>query len=113
MTRLFPILEISGRRGEAMPLRAHRSRRAPRRFGGGPSKPLCLHFFVALWPLALASAAAANTFTAASCSSTDIQAAINSAVAGDTVVVPNGTCAWTSGVTINGKGIKVQGAGAG
>ena len=43
----------------------------------------------------------------------DVQAAINSAAEGDTVIVPEGTCTWTSGVTISGKGIIVQGAGSG
>ena len=32
---------------------------------------------------------------------------------GDTVNIPAGTCAWTTGVTISGKGITVQGAGSG
>jgi hypothetical protein len=54
-----------------------------------------------------------NTLTAASCNTSDVQAAINSAAEGDTVNIPAGTCTWTSGVTISGKGIIVQGAGGG
>ncbi len=55
----------------------------------------------------------ANTLTAASCNVADVQAAINSAAEGDTVTIPPGTCVWTSGVTISGKGITIQGAGSG
>ncbi len=55
----------------------------------------------------------AKTVNAASCSSSAVQAAINSAAEGDTVIIPPGTCIWTSGVTISGKGITVNGSGAG
>ena len=55
----------------------------------------------------------AATRTAASCTTADVQAAINSAVGGDTVIIPAGSCAWTSGVTISGKGITVTGQGSG
>lgn len=49
---------------------------------------------------------------AASPSSTDIQAAIDAAVDGDTVYVPAGSVTWTSNVTIPAtKGIKLIGAG--
>lgn len=57
----------------------------------------------------------AATINAASCSQTDVQSAINSANGGDTVIVPAGTCAYTTttamtpSVTIN-KAITVQGA---
>ena len=50
---------------------------------------------------------------AASCNTGDVQKAINTASEGETVYIPSGTCSWTSGVTISGKGITVQGAGAG
>ena len=43
----------------------------------------------------------------------DTQAAINAAASGTTILLPAGTFTWTSGVTISGKPIKVQGAGAG
>lgn len=63
----------------------------------------------------LGSVAAANAavLIAATCSSTDVQTAINNALNGDTVLIPGGTCTWTGGVTINGKSIKVQGGGSG
>src|SRR5262249_54591063 len=32
---------------------------------------------------------------------------------GDTVIIPAGTCTWTSGVTTAGKGLTVTGAGSG
>jgi hypothetical protein len=58
-------------------------------------------------------AAAGKTITAASCSSANVQSAINSVVDGDTVIVPAGSCMWTSAVSINNKGITLQGAGIG
>ncbi|MDD5012396.1 MAG: hypothetical protein PHQ66_01995 [Candidatus Nanoarchaeia archaeon] len=42
------------------------------------------------------SCVAGNTINAASCSQTDVQAAINSASDGDIVQVPAGSCTWTS-----------------
>lgn len=53
----------------------------------------------------------AATVNAASCSNANVQSAINSASSGDTVVVPAGSCTWTSTVNISGKGITLQGAG--
>lgn len=53
----------------------------------------------------------AQTINAASCSSTDVQVAINAASPGDTVLVPAGSCAWSNVVTI-AKAITLQGAGA-
>ena len=49
----------------------------------------------------LGAAALANTVTAASCSQSDVQAAINSASSGDTVSVPGGSCTWSSTVSIS------------
>lgn len=49
--------------------------------------------------------------TANSCNTSDVQTAINSATAGETVNVPSGTCTWTSGVTASG--VTLSGAGAG
>src|SRR6516165_8379701 len=43
----------------------------------------------------------ANTIHAASCSSSDVQTAINSASNGDSVVVPSGSCTWASQVTVS------------
>ena len=56
--------------------------------------------------------AKAQTVNAASCSSTDVQNAINAAVAGGTVSIPAGTCSWTSTLNIS-KGITLSGAGQG
>lgn len=43
----------------------------------------------------------------------DVAAKIASAVDGDTVTLPEGSFAWSSGVSISGKGIKLQGEGGG
>jgi len=55
------------------------------------------------------------TITAVSCNTGDVQTAINSASEGETVLIP--ACpsgvSWTSGMNISGKGITLQGAGAG
>jgi PKD repeat protein len=51
---------------------------------------------------------------AASPASTDIQAAIDAAADGDTVLVPAGSATWTSNVTISAaKGVRLIGAGSG
>lgn len=55
----------------------------------------------------------AATINAASCSRTDVLNAINAAVDGDRVIVPAGTCTWTSRITVSGKGIVLAGAGVG
>ena len=54
----------------------------------------------------------AAIINAASCSQSHVQAAINSAVTGDTVAVPASECSWGSGVTIpDSKKITIEGAG--
>jgi hypothetical protein len=53
-----------------------------------------------------------DVHTAASCSRSDVQAEIDAASNGDTVIVPAGTAIWTANITIS-KGITVQGAGIG
>lgn len=63
--------------------------------------------------------AAAETITAASCSASAVQAAVNSASAGDTVAIPAGTCGWSTGVawtapanvTLKGAGTSALGGG--
>ena len=55
-------------------------------------------FGVLLSPL-FSAAMHATTWTAASCNASDVQAAMASAGSGDTVVIPAGTCAWTSQVS--------------
>jgi hypothetical protein len=52
-----------------------------------------------------------QTVTAASCSSADVQNAINSVASGGTVAVPAGNCTWNTGVTISGKKLTLQGNG--
>jgi hypothetical protein len=72
------------------------------------------YLFLAVLFLAFgARTCVANTQTAKTCNSNDVQNAINAAAEGDTVVIPAGTCTWSSGVAISGKGITVQGLGSG
>jgi hypothetical protein len=56
-----------------------------------------------------------GTFTAASCNRSDVNSVINgpthTAVNGDTIIIPAGSCTWTSGITISGKGIDITGTG--
>jgi hypothetical protein len=58
---------------------------------------------------------AQGTFTAASCNRSDVNAVINgpthTAVNGDIIIIPAGTCTWTSGITITGVGIDITGTG--
>src|SRR5262245_50740934 len=63
--------------------------------------------------LVAASSAAATTFEASDCSTAAVQAAIDKAGDGDTVLIPRGTCSWNTGVTVRGKGIKLRGLGSG
>ena len=65
-----------------------------------------LGLFVSATPLEAA------TRTAANCSAAAVQATINAAKAGDLVVVPAGSCSWSSPVNIpTTKPITLQGAG--
>ena len=66
-----------------------------------------------LLTISLGREAKANTISAASCNANDVQSAINAAAEGETVLIPSGACTWTSGVTISGKGIILQGSGSG
>jgi hypothetical protein len=61
--------------------------------------------------ICFSTSAHATTYTAASCSASDVQSAINKATDGDTVIVPSSSCTWSSQVTIN-KGITLNGQGA-
>lgn len=49
----------------------------------------------------------AATINAASCSLAHVQAAVNAAVDGDRVVIPNGSCAWAGGIKTT-KQIKIE-----
>jgi hypothetical protein len=68
--------------------------------------------------------ASAATINAASCEHDDVQAAIDDALDGDTVMIPAGTCTWTTTVDVgtqtgwnppvyDTKAITIQGAGVG
>jgi hypothetical protein len=70
-------------------------------------------WFIVVAVLALVSVAQARTITAASCSQANVQTAINAAVAGDTVVIPAGTCTWTTQVSWTAPAnVTLQGAGS-
>lgn len=62
-------------------------------------------------PLFLVSQGEAATQTAATCSQSNVQSAINAANDGDTVLIPAGNCTWTASVQTNNKRINLQGAG--
>jgi len=55
----------------------------------------------------------AATINAASCSSTDVQTALNATSSGDTVAIPAGTCTWTTTVTPPCHSWTLQGSGTG
>jgi hypothetical protein len=66
--------------------------------------------FALLWSADINLTAA--TITAASCSASDVQAALNSAAAGDTINIPAGICGWTTGVSWTAPpNVTVRGAG--
>ncbi len=69
-------------------------------------------FWLALLP---ACAIAQGSYTAASCNYSDVNAVINgpthTAVNGDTINIPAGSCTWTSGLLVNGVGIDITGTG--
>jgi len=60
--------------------------------------------------LTVASSSSSKVITASSCALADVQAAIATAKAGDTVVVPAGKATWGSNLVIN-KGIILKGMG--
>ncbi|MBM3228583.1 hypothetical protein FJZ20_01730 [Candidatus Pacearchaeota archaeon] len=54
----------------------------------------------------------AATINAASCSQADVQAAINSAVDGDVIMIPSGSCEWSSRVSIpSSLSVTIMGSG--
>src|ERR1700684_2487937 len=63
---------------------------------------------------ALAAPLGAGTYTAATCNRSDVNAVINgpthTAVNGDKIIIPAGTCTWTSGLSISA-GITLTGSG--
>ena len=70
----------------------------------------CLEF-ITVCTFTLGTTAQGATRTAGSLSQADIQTAVDAAVDGDTVQLPEGIATWTAGVTVNGKFITIQGAG--
>jgi hypothetical protein len=75
-----------------------------------------LSFLLLMFSPAVASLAHAGTYTAASCSYSDVNAIISGpthmAVDTDVINIPSGTCTWTSQLTIpSGIGITLIGAG--
>lgn len=63
-----------------------------------------------------ATLAHAGTYTAASCNQSDVNAVINgpthTAVDGDTIKIPSGSCNWTTGITVPSNiGVSIVGAG--
>lgn len=61
----------------------------------------------------ITSQSLASTITAASCARNDVDAAVKKSTNGDTVLIPPGSCTWTSNLTIEKKSITLQGAGPG
>ncbi len=71
-----------------------------------------LFFILLLSAVFGATTHAATTRTAASCNTGDVQAVVSAAANGDTVLIPAGSCTWTSGVTVHsGVGISIIGTG--
>jgi hypothetical protein len=64
--------------------------------------------FALLLSVLSGKAAKANTYTAKSCNTSDVQASINSASDGDTVIIPNGSCSWSTGIS-TAKQLTLQG----
>ena len=62
---------------------------------------------ICLIAICLSSSASANIIQAASCSLADVQAAVNAASDGDVVLIPNGSCAWTGGISTT-KQIRIE-----
>ncbi len=64
------------------------------------------------FPLFFALSAGAATLTSPTLSTSDVQTTLNSASAGDTVVLPAGTINWTAGVTLTApSNLTIKGAG--
>ncbi len=62
---------------------------------------------------ASASPAHAGTRSLGDCALSTVQAAVNAAADGDTIICPAGSWSWGGTVTINGPEVALQGAGAG
>jgi len=77
---------------------------------GGEMKKLLQFIFL----LGCSAFTYAGTYTAATCNQSDVNAVINggihTAIAGDVIVVPAGTCTWTSQLVVS-VGITIVGSG--
>jgi len=73
-------------------------------------RPLAKWLAPAFLGACLTSLSQAGTLTAASCSQSDVAAALSSANTGDTVRVPSGTCSWSGGLSYSG--VQLVGAGS-
>lgn len=66
--------------------------------------------------LVLSIPAYCGTFTAVTCNRSDVNAVINgpthTAVTGDIINIPSGSCSWSSGVSISGICIQILGSGS-
>lgn len=75
---------------------------------------LCLSLS-AVWLSCASDVAFAGTYTATTCNYSDVNAVINgprhTAVNGDVIIIPAGTCTWTSGIAFSGVGITIEGQG--
>jgi hypothetical protein len=82
-----------------------------------PRKNMKARLCLAVLPMLLCHAALAYTTDSngkiihTDGSSADVQAAVNAASDGWTVVIPDGAHSWSSGITISGKGIHLKGSG--
>jgi len=63
--------------------------------------------YLAAFGMLSANGATAATIQAASCSLQAVQTAVNSASDGDVVKIPNGSCAWSGGISTN-KQIRIE-----
>ncbi|MFC1701111.1 fibronectin type III domain-containing protein, partial [Patescibacteria group bacterium] len=63
------------------------------------------------YPISFSVALQGNVINAATCEQVDVQAAIDSANNGDTVMVPAGTCTWTTEVIVT-KPLSIIGSGS-
>jgi hypothetical protein len=68
---------------------------------------------LAVLALASAGSAEAATLNASSCNLGDVSAVVRSAMDGDTVVIPAGTCSWSGPLSISNKSITLKGQGIG
>ena len=75
-------------------------------------RKLAMIFFLLLTLGLMVKVSHCATYNAASCNSSDVQTAINSAANGDTVRIPAGNCSWVSGISTS-KQITLIGAGSG